>query len=173
MKEVGMKIVEICKGLPLAIKVVGGVLNKRESTKTTAWEIILSSAMWFNLSSQKVMPARQLSYMDLPPYLKPCFLYCSLFPEDYEISRFTVTQMWMAEGFLKAERELSMDLADAYLEELVQRSLLQVVNVSVGGSLTSDIKCKMHDLVREMAIAMICEVSIYFIVSETILNVQF
>ncbi|KAK1317076.1 putative disease resistance protein RGA1 [Acorus calamus] len=154
MKEVGMKIIKKCKGLPLAIKVIGGVLNKRERTRI-AWEIILSSTIWSNLSSE-VMPALLLSYMDLPSYLKPCFLYCSLFPEDYEISRYSLTRMWIAEGFVKTEEELSMtDLAEAYHQELITRSLLQVVDVSIIGSFfVKDMKCKMHDLVREMAISL-------------------
>ncbi|KAK1269303.1 Disease resistance protein RPM1 [Acorus gramineus] len=82
--------------------------------------------MWSN-PSLEVETVLQFSYLDLPPYLKPCFLYCTLFPEDYKITRTKLSRMWIAEGFVKAEGELSMeDLADSYYEELITRSLLQL-----------------------------------------------
>ncbi|KAK1283714.1 putative disease resistance RPP13-like protein 1 [Acorus calamus] len=150
VEEVGKKIIEKCKGLPLAIKVIGGVLKGKERTKT-AWEFVLSSDIWSNPSSQ-IMPVLQLSYIELPPYLKPCFLYCSLFSEDYEISRTKLIRMWIAEGFVKADGELSMeDQAEMYHQELVARSLLQFVNYN---SFEMDTECKMHDLVRDMAISL-------------------
>ncbi|KAK1317074.1 putative disease resistance RPP13-like protein 1 [Acorus calamus] len=153
MKDVGMKIVEKCKGLPLAIRAIGGILNKRKVTES-AWKLVLSSAMWSN-PSLEVETVLQFSYLDLPPYLKPCFLYCTLFPEDYKITRTKLSRMWIAEGFVKAEGELLMeDLADSYYEELITRSLLQVVHVStIGCSIVEDIVCQMHDLVRERAIS--------------------
>ncbi|KAK1271355.1 putative disease resistance RPP13-like protein 1 [Acorus gramineus] len=127
MEEVGMKIVKKCKGLPLAIKVIGGVLM-----------------------GKGIAPELQLSYIDLPPYLKPCFLYCSLFPEDYEISQTELTRMWIAEGFVKEDGDSSMeDRAEMYHQELVARSLLQVVYYD-----PLEMVCKMHDLVREMAISL-------------------
>ncbi|KAK1282619.1 Disease resistance protein RGA2 [Acorus calamus] len=103
------------------------------------------------LSSSEVLPALRLSYMDLPSYLKPCFLYCSLFPEDHKISRTEITRMWMAEGFVKAE---GIDVAEAYHEELIARYLLQVVHNYLRNDLMEDLYCKMHDLVRDMAISM-------------------
>ncbi|KAK1259397.1 putative disease resistance RPP13-like protein 1 [Acorus gramineus] len=146
-----MKIVKECKGLPLAIKAIGGVLNKKERKKD-AWEIVMKS--FYKLSSSEVLPALRLSYMDLPSYLKPFFLYCSLFPEDHRISRADITRMWLAEGFVKAE---GIDVAEAYHEELIARNLLQVVDVNryyEEQDFLMDLRCKMHDLVRDMAISM-------------------
>ncbi|KAK1317538.1 Disease resistance protein RGA2 [Acorus calamus] len=153
MKHVGMKIVEKCKGVPLAMKAIGVVLNGKERTKS-AWDSVLSSVMWSHASSD-VMSALRLSYVDLPPYLKPCFLYCLMFPKDYEISRTDLTRMWIAEGIVKDDGVSSMeDLAETYHGELVARSLLQVVDTQRTGSFfIGDVVCKMHDLVREMAIS--------------------
>ncbi|KAK1269298.1 putative disease resistance RPP13-like protein 1 [Acorus gramineus] len=153
MNDVGIKIVQKCKGLPLAIKIIGGVLRKRKITEP-AWKLVLSSDM-LSTSSLAVKTVLQFSYLDLPSYLKPCFLYCTLFPEDCKLTRTKLSRMWIAEGFVKADGELSMeDLADSYYEELVTRCLLQVVHVStIGCSIVEDMVCKVHDLVREMAVS--------------------
>ncbi|KAK1272481.1 putative disease resistance RPP13-like protein 1 [Acorus gramineus] len=155
LKDVGMNIVEKCKGLPLAIKVIGGVLSKKRLVKRE-WQAVLLSNLWSLRDASAIMSALRLSYMDLPSELKPCFLTYSLFPEDYVLSRTRVTQMWVAEGLVKEtdgdEQQLE-DFAASYHDELVSRSLLHVVGISVDPR-DDDVKCKMHDLVRELAISM-------------------
>ncbi|KAK1295949.1 putative disease resistance RPP13-like protein 3 [Acorus calamus] len=155
LKDIGMKIVKECKGLPLAIKVIGGVLSKKKLVERE-WRTVLSSDLWSSRDASTIMSALRLSYMDLPSELKPCFLTYSLFPEDYVISRTRVTRMWVAEGLVKEtdgdEQQLE-DFAGSYHDELVSRSLLQVVRFSVDPQ-DDDMNCKMHDLVRELAISM-------------------
>jgi len=53
-----------------------------------------------------------LSYADLPPHLKQCFLHCSLFPKDEVIKRVDVVQMWIAEGFVQDDGGTSTLLED-------------------------------------------------------------
>ncbi|CAD5183436.1 unnamed protein product [Musa acuminata subsp. malaccensis] len=45
LKDIGMKIVEKCGGLPLVIKTIGGVLRERGLNRN-AWEEVLRSAAW-------------------------------------------------------------------------------------------------------------------------------
>ncbi|CAL9116731.1 unnamed protein product, partial [Musa acuminata var. zebrina] len=45
LKDTGMKIVEKCGGLPLAIKTIGGILRDRGLNRS-AWEEVLRSAAW-------------------------------------------------------------------------------------------------------------------------------
>ncbi|KAK1291228.1 Disease resistance RPP13-like protein 4 [Acorus calamus] len=144
LKDVGTRIIEKCKGLPLAIKVIGGVLKGKERNKN-AWEVILSNDLWSNSidNPSEIMSALLLSYMDLPPHLKPCFLYCSLFPEDWKIHQKDLIRMWMAEGFVEDEGK-----AEEYYVELVMRSLLQQAYD------TKINYCKLHDHVRDMAVSM-------------------
>ncbi|KAJ4834502.1 hypothetical protein Tsubulata_030351 [Turnera subulata] len=58
--------------------------------------------------------------------------------------------MWMAEGFIENIRGLTPEVADGYLEELIRRSMLQVVQV---GSYGLSGNCKMHDMLREIALS--------------------
>ncbi|CAA6661052.1 unnamed protein product [Spirodela intermedia] len=147
-REIGMEIVEKCGGLPLAVNVVIGVLISKE-LRIDVWEAIrrkLSSKAPIDEgeSSDQVIPALSLSYEDLPPNLKQCFLYCSLFPDDFRFQRTNLTQMWVAEGFLPKSEE---DDAHEYFTRLKSRSLLQDVPEYVkesGG--------KMHDAVRNLAV---------------------
>ncbi|KAK1272752.1 putative disease resistance RPP13-like protein 3 [Acorus gramineus] len=143
-----MEIVRKCKGLPLAIKVIGGVLNRRRINEWE-WRTVLSDFLRLSEDgTSEIMSVLRLSYMDLPSYLKPCFLFCSLFPEHYEIRQHDVIQMWLAEGLVKEQegdaRQME-DLAELYYDELVMRSLLQNRMLNM---------CKMHDLVRDLAISM-------------------
>ncbi|MQM20042.1 hypothetical protein Taro_053055 [Colocasia esculenta] len=151
LRDVGVKIVERCDGLPLAIKVVGGVLRGRGKNRED-WEEVLHSRTWSSSSlpedmKDMVMEALHLSYEDLPPHLKQCFLYLSLFPEDHVFKRPAVVQQWIAEGFVKAEGDASTleEIGREYFKELVDRSLLQP-ELAIEGAL-----CKMHDLLRSLA----------------------
>nr|XP_019709573.1 putative disease resistance protein RGA4 [Elaeis guineensis] len=82
LKEIGIKIVEKCDGLPLAVKVIAGVLRSMDRN-TIEWNKVLESDAWSMSQLHEELPgALFLSYEDLPSDLKQCFLYCSLFPED-------------------------------------------------------------------------------------------
>ncbi|KAJ3680174.1 hypothetical protein LUZ60_016452 [Juncus effusus] len=93
-----------------------------------------------------------LSYNNLPTYLKNCFLYCSLFPEDSAFEREMIIRLCVAEGFVEQRgRETTLEeVAEAYLVELANRSLLQVVERDGNGRAES---YRMHDLVRDICIA--------------------
>ncbi|KAK1297408.1 putative disease resistance RPP13-like protein 1 [Acorus calamus] len=163
LKDVGMKMVQKCSGIPLAVKAMGGILCTKERSKM-AWENVLSSLKFSSPSDPLygIMPALLVGYKDLPSHLKACFLYCSLFPNGYLISRTSLTQMWIAEGFIKEEGEVSMeDMADVYLEELLMRSLLQAVDSHLEGHA---MLCKMHNCVHELAVSVIrCESAVRYL----------
>lgn len=61
-------------------------------------------------------------YDDLPYFLKPCFLYFACYPIGYEILVTSLTEKWIAEGFIKPEiGESKEEIVYKYLEQLVQR----------------------------------------------------
>ncbi|KAF8776524.1 hypothetical protein HU200_003239 [Digitaria exilis] len=98
LKELGMQIVNKCAGLPLAIKTVAGVLATKDKTRQQ-WEKILINSAW----STSELPIELhgtfvLSYEDLQPDLKKCFLYCALFPEKWTMNRDDFVRFWVAEG---------------------------------------------------------------------------
>ncbi|CAA7402757.1 unnamed protein product [Spirodela intermedia] len=149
LKDVGVKIAERCKGVALAIKTIGGVLRCRKKN-VREWEEILEDPIWstsiFPEEEETVMKSLYLSYRDLPPNIKQCFLYLSLFPEDFVFVRPRVVSYWVAEGFLKPEGTFTMeDLGTKHFDELTGRGLLQPQLSPIEGAL-----CKMHDMVRSL-----------------------
>ncbi|RWW44335.1 hypothetical protein BHE74_00049925 [Ensete ventricosum] len=127
LKEIGVETVKRCDGLPLAIKVISGVLGKVEASKE-AWEAVLRSDSWHmnQIDKEELPAALHLSYADLPSHLKPCFLYCSLYI-TYSISCHDLARAWVAEGFIRADdgEGLMEDMAEDYYWELISRNLLQ------------------------------------------------
>ncbi|XP_028081984.1 disease resistance protein RPP13-like [Camellia sinensis] len=68
-----------------------------------------------------------LSFTNLPHHLKLCFLYLGLFPEDFEIEVERLIRLWVAEGFIQqAEGETLEETVTEYLNELIDRNLIQV-----------------------------------------------
>ncbi|KAK1296320.1 Disease resistance protein RPP13 [Acorus calamus] len=154
--NMGKQLVEKCKGLPLAVVVLGGLLSKK-ACNALEWKRVLDTLDWrFDLSTKDCSEVLALSYRDMPEYLKPCFLYLGLFPGKAEIQSSKLKMLWIAEGFVTGNtRKQVEDIAEEYLEELYERSLIQVASKkSCGRSRTCGIKsCRIHDLLRDLAIA--------------------
>ncbi|CBI38088.3 unnamed protein product, partial [Vitis vinifera] len=151
LEELGKKIVANCGGLPLAIVVLGGLLSRKEKTPLS-WQKVLDSLTWhLNQGPDSCLGVLALSYNDMPYYLKSCFLYCGLFPEDSEIWTEKLIRLWVAEGFIQRRgEEIAEDIAEDHLQELVHRSMIQVADKSFDGRVMS---CRMHDLLRDLAIS--------------------
>ncbi|XP_042477604.1 putative disease resistance protein At1g59780 isoform X2 [Macadamia integrifolia] len=78
-------------------------------------------------------------------------LMIGLFPEDYEIWRNKLIWLWVAEGFVQPRGHLTMeDVAEDYLEELIQRSLIQAPVRLYDDRVTY---FRIHDLIRDLAIS--------------------
>ncbi|XP_028549169.1 putative disease resistance protein RGA1 [Dendrobium catenatum] len=145
LRELGLMLVNKCKGLPLAIKVIAGVLLSKPRNKK-AWKNFLNDNAWFiyNLPGE-LSGALYLSFEDLPSHLKQCFLYFSLYREDAQLDPHEFAQLWVAEGFItKQQDSLMEDLAEECFNELLNRNLLLPKDY--------DGKCRMHDLIRSLTI---------------------
>jgi hypothetical protein len=92
--EIGEQIVRKCDGLPLAIEVIAGVLSTKRSR--AEWEIIRDSKWSTHGLLEEVHGSLFLSYNDLHPQLKQCFLWCALLPPNFDIRRDDVTYWWVA-----------------------------------------------------------------------------
>jgi disease resistance protein RPM1 len=91
-----------------------------------------------------------LSYIYLPAHLKSCFLYCSLFTEDYLFQRKKLARLWIAERFIEERGASTLEeVAEGYMEELVHRNMLQLVERNSYGRIK---RFRMHDILRELAV---------------------
>ncbi|XP_059436414.1 disease resistance protein RPM1-like [Corylus avellana] len=148
--KLSMDIFKKCEGLPLAIVAIGGLLSTKEKVPLE-WKKLhdsLSSELECNPHLTSVTKILSLSYHDLPCYLKSCYLYFGIFPEDYSITGARLRQLWAAEGFIKGKKGKSLeDVAEEYLKELIHRNLVQVSF----GELDNEMHRKyiIHDLLRE------------------------
>ncbi|KAF3632842.1 putative tetraspanin-3-like [Capsicum annuum] len=140
LEEVGKQIADKCKGLPLALKTIAGIL--RCKSEVDEWKDILRSEIWEqNLNG--ILPALMLSYNDLPAHLKQCFSYCAIYPKDYQFCKEQVIHLWIANGLVQ-----KLHSGNQYFNELRSRSSFERVSESSerdGG------KFLMHDLVNDLA----------------------
>ncbi|KAI5344767.1 hypothetical protein L3X38_012644 [Prunus dulcis] len=157
-KELGMEMLQHCKGLPLAITVLTGLLARKDTVDE--WNAVHKNVYAYLRRGTDLGPdyigegyegvswLLELSYDNLPYYLKLCFLYLAQFPEDYEIPVSTLTKLWMAEGFiLSASAEVMEDVSYRCLRELVGRCMVQV---GKHGSSKKIKTCHLHDLMRDL-----------------------
>ncbi|KAF8038187.1 hypothetical protein BT93_B0907 [Corymbia citriodora subsp. variegata] len=146
LETIGKKIAKKCKGLPLAAKILGGLLRNKQNYDE--WKAILNNRMWDlpTEESSEILPVLKLSYVHLPSYLKRCFAYCAVFPKDYEIERDELILLWIAEGFLDGQKakENILRLGRNHFDELVSRSFFQQSNVDA-------FRFSMHDLLNDLA----------------------
>ncbi|XP_059462094.1 putative disease resistance RPP13-like protein 3 [Corylus avellana] len=154
LETMGRQIAEDCCGLPLSIVVLAGILAKKEKS-LHIWSKFVGEVTSFLITREEDTPICQkilfLSYSNLPRRLKPCFLYFSIYPEDFEIPIRSLMHLWVAEGFVQyTGHRFPEDVAEIYLEELIDRSLIQVASRRIDGGVKT---CRIHDLLRELCIS--------------------
>ncbi|GAV67029.1 NB-ARC domain-containing protein [Cephalotus follicularis] len=149
LETIGMEIVKDCVGNPLAIKSIGG--NMRFKTTESEWLDALNNKSAIIAQQETgILPILKLSYDHLPPHLKPCFAYCSLFPKGYVIDKQTLINLWIAQGFILSStgHQQLEDVGHEYFRDLVERSLFQDLKEHEMGGVQS---CMMHDLIHDLA----------------------
>lgn len=150
MEKIGMQIAKKCKGLPLAIFMVAGILSKVSATPSR-WRAVAESihSSFATQESREYLDILALSYNHLPHHLKACFLYMGAFPEDLEIPVWRLIRLWTAEGFIKVESPKTLEwVAQEYLQDLIDRSLILVGKRSYDRVKT----CSIHDILRNFCL---------------------
>ncbi|XP_063940388.1 putative disease resistance RPP13-like protein 3 [Daucus carota subsp. sativus] len=153
MEKLGREMVGKCGGLPLAIVVLSGLLVHNMSYE---YWLKVKEHIWRHLKeggSFQIQEVLSLSYSDLSPQMRDCFLYLAKYPEDHVFYPRELKLPWIAEEFISEADEgeglVLEDLAEDYLNELIDRNLIQVESLQLNGQALT---CRVHDLVRELAI---------------------
>nr|XP_045090337.1 disease resistance protein RGA5-like [Aegilops tauschii subsp. strangulata] len=151
LKDVLVEILKKCGGLPLAIISISSLLASESADQKERWENVLNSlgsVSGTNLTLEAMRQILNLSYKNLPHHLKTCFLYLGMFPEDSEIYRHQLVRLWVSEGFVsKARGQRPEQTATSYFNELVNRSLIQPIDIDTNGSVRT---CKVHDMLLDL-----------------------
>nr|UBY07515.1 NBS-LRR disease resistance protein [Dasypyrum villosum] len=127
LENLAQMFLDKCSGLPIAIACVGRLLSCRHPTYTE-WERLYKE-FELQLSNNVILD------VDI----------------DYLFRRKGVIRHWIAAGFVKETGNKTLEeVAEGYLNELVNRSLLQVVVRNPCGRVR---RCRMHDIIRVLALA--------------------
>ncbi|KAH0684895.1 hypothetical protein KY289_022647 [Solanum tuberosum] len=121
MERLAKEMVEKCRGLPLAIVVLGGILSYRKGVDE--WQKV-KTHLWQHMKNDSV----------------------------------EITHILSLKGFIPGIREEHMeDIAENFLHELISRSLIQVAETFFD----KNFACKIHDLLRDLAVQKAMEVHLF------------
>ncbi|GKV27418.1 hypothetical protein SLEP1_g36591 [Rubroshorea leprosula] len=151
LEEILKLMVAACAGLPLALVVIAGTM--RGVQDISEWRDALRELRQCVVDTEKdsedeIFNRLKFSYDRLPKNssIQECFLYCSLYPEDWNIRRKDLIENWICEGTVQklgSRREMH-DKGNAILNRLLNCCLLEEAN--------KEACVKMHDVVRDMAL---------------------
>ncbi|KAL4597182.1 hypothetical protein ACB092_12G216600 [Castanea dentata] len=146
--EIGDAIVKKCKGVPLAVKSLGSLLFSKLDERD--WLFVRDNDMWkLDRTEGDILSVLQLSYNQMPSYLKQCFVFLSLFPKDHKFNTFDLIPVWMANGFLQSPNENELeDIGNQYIDELHSRCFLEDY-IDLGYMR----EFKIHDLAHDLALS--------------------
>ncbi|GKV31465.1 hypothetical protein SLEP1_g40150 [Rubroshorea leprosula] len=148
LEDIGKRISNKCKGLPLVAKELGRLLIFKSSR--TEWEDILHSEIRkLEIAHLRLFPSLLLSYNDLPLPLRQCFKYCAVFPKDFVYDGETIMYHWMAQGYLGLNNDEDLELKGRkYISYLAARSFLHDFLLDTDGIKST---WKMHDIMHDFA----------------------
>ncbi|KAL0303009.1 UNVERIFIED_CONTAM: Disease resistance protein RPP13 [Sesamum radiatum] len=100
---------------------------------------------------------RNITYfgIELPRVLKSCFLCLGFFKEDSIIRVSKLVNLWIAQGLIlqegmEGQEKITMEeIATSYLDELINRNMVQVKKMSTSEKVKM---CYVHDLLHELSI---------------------
>ncbi|KAF3673459.1 putative late blight resistance protein -like protein R1B-14 isoform 2 [Capsicum annuum] len=147
LQDVSLAVAEKCKGLPLVIIFVAGII-KRNKMEASWWHEVKDALFEYldHESGEYSLSTMQLSYDNLPDYLKPCLLYMGMFPEDERIPVSKLISLWIAEGFVQniESGRLKEEIAEDYLMDLISSNVVMVSRRRYNGKVKY---CQVHDVV--------------------------
>ncbi|GLT62866.1 hypothetical protein SLA2020_354690 [Shorea laevis] len=148
LEEIVKLTVDECAGLPLAIVVIAG--SMRGVKDICEWRNALRELRQCVVAADledEIFNRLKFSYDRLQnSNIQNCFLYCSLYPEDYEISKKDLIEDWICEGLIEelGSRREKHDKGYTIINRLENNCLLEKGYKSR--------HVQMHDVLRDMAL---------------------
>ncbi|KAH0657444.1 hypothetical protein KY289_026192 [Solanum tuberosum] len=159
--DVGTEIAENCKGLPLVVDQIAGVIAGREKKKSVWLEVVNNLNSFILKNEVEVMKVIEISYDHLPDRLKPCLLHFSSKPKDSATTIYELKAEWVAERFVeKIEMKSMEEVVKIYLDDLISSSL---VIIEIGDDPTFQI----HDLVHDVCLIKAREEKLFDLISSS------
>ncbi|CAI9116608.1 OLC1v1017801C1 [Oldenlandia corymbosa var. corymbosa] len=149
-KNLVKQVVDECRGLPLALKVIGASLRDQPEMYWTSAKNRLTRCQPICESHEvQLLRRMKLSIDCLPEKARQCFLDLGSFPEDKKIPLEILINMWVEVHDIDAQE------AFAILVELSNKNLLTLVKDARSGDIYStyyEISVSQHDVLRDLAI---------------------
>uniref|UniRef100_A0A0D9YMB9 NB-ARC domain-containing protein n=1 Tax=Oryza glumipatula TaxID=40148 RepID=A0A0D9YMB9_9ORYZ len=145
-----------CSGVPLVAKALGYVMQKH-CTREEWFEIKNSNILDTTKDDDEgILKGLLLSYYHMPPQLKLCFMYCSMFPKSHVIDHDCLIQQWIALGFIQdTDGQPLQKVAMEYVNELLGMSFLTIFTsptvLAARMIFKATFRLHMHDMVHELA----------------------
>ncbi|KAG8492336.1 hypothetical protein CXB51_009824 [Gossypium anomalum] len=146
-------VVKECAGLPLTIVVVAGTMKGEDNPliwKNALRELKERIGKVEGVEAE-VIERLKFSFDHLKDEkVKDCFLYCTVYPEDFEIEMDELFECWIEEGFIDdmGTRQEMKVKGYVILKKLEDNCLLENITTGYGSPIV-----KMHDAVRDMALS--------------------
>lgn len=139
-------IIRKCGGLPLALVTIGRAMANKQTEEEWKYAIeVLNKSPSELRGMEDVFTLLKFSYDNLEnDTLRLCFLYCSLFPENYQIEREQIIEYWAGEGFLGSFGDDIHTIGHAIIGSLKIACFLETGE--------EETQVKMHDVVRSFAL---------------------
>ncbi|KAL5721743.1 mitogen-activated protein kinase kinase [Ranunculus cassubicifolius] len=144
------KVARECCGLPLALVTIGRAMTSKKTP--SEWKHAIKTlgkyAAEFSGMEQNVLAILKYSYDNLEnDTVKSCFIYFSLYPEDYNVQNEYIIHHWIGEGFLD-------DCED--MDDAIEKGHNIIGSLKAACLLESgddeENRVKMHDVVRDLAL---------------------
>jgi len=158
LKDYATHVTNECKGLPLALKVIGRAVAGK--TDVRYWQLSLQKLRNADILSTdheiQLYLRLKLSVDELPArtHLKDCFLYFAAFPEDKNIQvDEDLLPLWLGERIVGKNPDYNpVDEAYELLGWLISRSLIELHSKPSRITMSPDfMTCKVHDVLRDLA----------------------
>ncbi|MBA0775363.1 hypothetical protein Gotri_010515, partial [Gossypium trilobum] len=148
---ISLRIIDKCQGVPLAAKVLGGLLRSKRGEDE--WLRVQESDLWsLDTGENRILSVLRLSFNHLPSNLKRCFAYCAIYPRNYHLNKEKLIQQWIAGGLVQSAGDnphMLEQMGNECFNDLLEMSFFQLTSSS--DAVEFKIPSLMYDLAKLIA----------------------